>query len=126
MCRFMFRWVSFLSTNHYPRNPIVVFRLYSHSASVMSGRHAGVQAILREEFMPKAVYIHCYVHRLNLVISDVCTSVSYVSEFYSIVRKIYTYFTASAVTNKCFQQAQSQLKLSRKLSNRNPIHLSQF
>ena len=78
----------------------------------MAGKHAGVQAILREQFMPNAVYIHCHVHRLNLVIADVCTSVSYVSEFYSIVQRIYTYFTASAVTNKCFQEAQNQLKLS--------------
>ncbi len=79
----------------------------------MGGKHAGVQAILRENFMPKAVYIHCHVHRLNLVIADVCISISYVCEFYSIVKKIHNYFTASGVTNNRFREAQDQLKLSR-------------
>ena len=63
--------------------------------------------------MPMAVYIHCHVHCLNLVIADVCTSISYVSEFYSVVQKIHSYFTASAVTNRHFQEAQNQLKLSK-------------
>lgn len=80
----------------------------------MGGKHAGVQAILRNQFMPKAIYIHCYVHRLNLVISDVCVSISYVNEFYSIVAKIHNYFTASTVTNERFREAQRQLQLGKK------------
>jgi hypothetical protein len=80
----------------------------------MGGKNAGVQAILRENFMPKATYIHCHVHRLNLVIADVCVSISYVSEFYSIIKKIHNYFTASGVTNERFRDAQNQLKLGKK------------
>jgi hypothetical protein len=80
----------------------------------MGGKHAGVQAILREEYMPKASYIHCHVHRLNLVIVDVCVSISYVSEFYSIIKKIHSYFTASSVTNERFKDAQNELKLGKK------------
>ncbi|CAF4092977.1 unnamed protein product [Rotaria sordida] len=80
-------------------------------ASIMGGKNAGVQAILREKFMPKASYIHCHVHRLNLVIVDVCVSISYVSEFYSVIKKIHNYFTASSVTNERFRDAQNQLKL---------------
>lgn len=80
----------------------------------MGGKHAGVQAILREQFMPKAIYIHCHVHRLNLVILDVCVSISYVCEFYAIIKKIHSYFTASGVTNEYFRDAQNQLKLGRK------------
>ena len=79
----------------------------------MSGRKAGVQAILREQFMPKAIYVHCHVHRLNLVVPDVCTSVSYVVEFYSIVAKIHSYFTMSGVTNERFRDAQKKLNLGR-------------
>lgn len=82
----------------------------------MSGRNAGVQAILREQFMPKAVYVHCHVHRLNLVVADVCTSVSHVIEFYSVVAKIHNYFTASSVTNERFRDAQRKLKLGRSVS----------
>ena len=80
----------------------------------MGGKNAGVQAILREQFMLNAIYVHCYVHRLNLVISDVCLSVSYVSEFYTVVAKIHNYFTASTVTNERFREAQSQLQLGTK------------
>ncbi|CAF2121474.1 unnamed protein product [Rotaria magnacalcarata] len=51
-------------------------------ASVMSGCHAGVQTILRDNFMPKGIYIHCFAHKLNLVIIDVCQVVTY----YSIIK----------------------------------------
>ena len=49
----------------------------------MSGCHAGVQTILRDNFMPKGIYIHCFAHKLNLVIIDVCQVVTYCAEFYS-------------------------------------------
>ncbi|CAF4564601.1 unnamed protein product [Rotaria sp. Silwood2] len=61
--------------------------------------------------MPNAIYVHCYVHRLNLVIADVCVSVSYVNEFYAIISTIYTYFTVSGVNNERFRDAQVQLHL---------------
>ena len=38
-------------------------------AAVMSGKCSGVQERLREA-APYAVYIHCYVHTLNLVLID--------------------------------------------------------
>ncbi|CAF3585950.1 unnamed protein product [Rotaria socialis] len=31
--------------------------------SVMSGKSGGLQAIMREEYTPKGVYIHCCTHR---------------------------------------------------------------
>ncbi|CAF1658030.1 unnamed protein product [Rotaria magnacalcarata] len=80
-------------------------------ASVMSGCHAGVQTILRDNFMPKGIYIHCFAHKLNLVIIDVCQVVTYCAEFYSIISKITTYFTASGVTNVYFKNAQQLLEL---------------
>ncbi|CAF1366267.1 unnamed protein product [Rotaria sordida] len=80
-------------------------------ASVMGGCNAGVQTILRDNFMPKGIYIHCFVHKLNLVIIDVCQVVSYCTEFYSIISKIHSYFTASGVTNEYFKNAQQLLQL---------------
>jgi transposase len=47
----------------------------------MSGKSAGLQTIMREEYMPKGVYIHCCTHRLNLVIVDVCKVVNYIRDF---------------------------------------------
>ena len=78
----------------------------------MSGKHAGVQAILREKYMPSAIYVHCYAHRLNLVICDVSKVVPYLSEFYSILSKIHTYFSSS-VTHEFFQRIQRELNIGK-------------
>lgn len=83
----------------------------SSSASVLSGKHAGVQALLRQQYIPNAIYVHCYAHKLNLVICDVTKNVPYLSEFYSIINKIYSYFHASSVTNERFKLIQQQLKI---------------
>jgi hypothetical protein len=81
------------------------------SASVLSGKHAGVQALLRQEYIPNAIYVHCYAHKLNLIICDVTKSIPYLSEFYSIINKIYNYFHVSSVTNETFKKIQQQLKI---------------
>jgi len=49
-------------------------------ASVMSGCHSGVQQRIRDS-APLAYYVHCYAHRLNLVIVDCCKSVAEVRDF---------------------------------------------
>ena len=77
----------------------------------MSGKHAGVQAILREKYMFRAIYVHCCAHRLNLVICDVSKVVPYLPEFYSIVSRIYTYFHSSSVTSESFQKIQQSLMI---------------
>ncbi|CAF4453696.1 unnamed protein product [Rotaria socialis] len=43
-------------------------------ASVMSGKCAGIQSILRKNHMPNGIYIHCHAHKLNPVIVDVTTT----------------------------------------------------
>jgi hypothetical protein len=75
----------------------------------MSDKHAGAQAILRQNSMVAAIYVHCFAHKINLVICDVSKVVPYLSEFYSIVSKIYTYFHSSSVTNEWFKNIQQQL-----------------
>jgi hypothetical protein len=61
--------------------------------------------------------VHCYAHKLNLVICDVTKAVPYLSEFYSIVNKIYTYFHKSSVTNETFKKVQQQLKIGETISS---------
>ncbi|CAF3478552.1 unnamed protein product [Rotaria socialis] len=80
-------------------------------ASVMSGSQAGVQTLMRQNYMPRGIYIHCFAHRLNLVIGDVCKVVSYIDEFMAILSKIHEYFTWSSVTNEYFRHAQWSLQL---------------
>ncbi|KAJ8896571.1 hypothetical protein PR048_001915 [Dryococelus australis] len=43
-------------------------------ASVMSSKHNGVQAKIKEQH-PQAIYIHCMGHRANLVITDACSHI---------------------------------------------------
>ncbi|CAF3369991.1 unnamed protein product [Rotaria sp. Silwood2] len=80
-------------------------------AAVMSGQYSGVHAILQQNFMPKAIYIHCMAHRLNLVICHVCLVIPYIEEFFSILSNIHNYFISSGVTNRYFCDAQKLLKL---------------
>ncbi|CAF3185474.1 unnamed protein product, partial [Rotaria sp. Silwood2] len=80
-------------------------------ASVMSGNNAGIQALLRQQYIPNAIYVHCYAHKLNLVICDVTSAVPYLSEFYSIINKVYTYFHTSSVMNETLKLVQQQLNL---------------
>lgn len=72
----------------------------------------GVQALLRREYiMPSAIYVHCYAHKLNLVICEVSKSIPYLSEFHSIINKIYKYFHVSSVRNETFKNKNVQRQL---------------
>ena len=57
----------------------------------MSRENAGVQAILRQNYIPGEIYIHCYAHQLNLVICDVSKVVAYLPGFYSVLSTINSY-----------------------------------
>lgn len=77
-------------------------------ASVMSGRLNGVQALFREE-VPQAIYVHCYNHRLNLIISDVCKNVTNVKMFFGTVENLYIFVSGSSVHAK-FVKIQKDMK----------------
>ena len=49
-------------------------------ASVMSGANTGVQARLRE-IQPRATYVHCRSHQLNLVLVNSCQKSTSCKEF---------------------------------------------
>ena len=54
------------------KKPILVGQTYD-GASTMAGKTAGVQQLVQREH-PKALFIHCYAHRLNLVLKKLrCT-----------------------------------------------------
>ncbi|XP_065315928.1 zinc finger MYM-type protein 1-like [Gordionus sp. m RMFG-2023] len=60
-------------------------------ASNMSGRINGVQALIRAE-APKAAFIWCYCHRLNLIVVQLCQSVKELPNVLGILDEIYVYF----------------------------------
>ena len=64
--------------------------------SVMSGKCSGVQERIRR-VVPQALYVHCFAHRLNLVIVDVVKSVLPVADFFAIVQLCYNFLSGSNV-----------------------------
>ena len=56
-------------------------------ASNMCGRHTGVATQI-QRVEPKALYIHCMAHSLNLAIQDTCQSFSVMSEAFDIVLEL--------------------------------------
>ena len=65
-------------------------------ASVMSGKHRGVQKKIRD-ITGKALYVHCYAHRLNLVVVDTVKSLVSANDFFSLLQKLYILMSSAAV-----------------------------
>ena len=63
-------------------------------AAVMSGHCSGVQARIRQ-VAPKALYVHCNAHCLNLCLVDCAKSVSCAAEFFVLVQNIYVFLSSS-------------------------------
>lgn len=59
--------------------------------SVMSGKHTGVAAPIKQE-APFAFYIHCHAHHLNLVLIDVVRSLPGAPQF-SLLEKLYVFIS---------------------------------
>ena len=53
----------------------------------MSGCCNGVSAKILG-MNPKAVYIHCCAHRLNLVLVDSCKNIAAASDFFSLLESL--------------------------------------
>lgn len=68
-------------------------------ASVMSGQSAGVQAKIKDD-VEWAIYVHCYAHRLNLVVVDSCKSVKFAADFFAILQRLYVFLSGSYVHPK--------------------------
>ena len=57
-------------------------------ASVMSGHLSGVQAIVQRTLL----YVHCYAHRLNLVLLDTARGNNDVNNFFGLLEAVYRFF----------------------------------
>jgi len=64
-------------------------------AAVMSGELNGVQAKVKEH-APDAIFIHCYAHRLNLVLSQAASSNAKCNVFFSTLGGLSTFFPTSS------------------------------
>jgi len=60
-------------------------------ASVMAGCHGGVQKILQERLKKTIPYVHCYNHRLHLVVVSVMSGEPKVLEFFDLCGCLYNF-----------------------------------
>ena len=72
-------------------------------ASVMSGCCSGIQERIKA-VAPMAVYIHCYVHCLNLVLVDSTKSIPEAAEFFALLEVLYVFMSASKAHSVYTQQ----------------------
>ena len=63
-------------------------------ANVMSGRFAGVQNLIQRDYK-YAFFVHCYVHQLNLILSQAANQNQEVRIFFSNLSDITTFFSNS-------------------------------
>lgn len=76
-------------------------------ASVMSGGISGVQKRIQEK-APFAYYVHCYGHRLNLVLISVAKYVPQASEFFILLEELYV-FASNSVVHEKFLSIQQKI-----------------
>ena len=67
----------------------------------MCGIYNGVQAKVRAE-QPKALYVHCYAHCLNLVIVDVTKRNKNARNFFGVIEKLYAFIKGSCARSQLF------------------------
>jgi hypothetical protein len=72
-------------------------------AAVMSGEHRGVQAKIRE-VCPMAVFVPCYAHILNLVLSRSLENISELKIFFGYINKIVRFFNKSSKRSNLLKQ----------------------
>ena len=65
-------------------------------ASVMSGKHSGVQARIKE-VAQQAFYVHCNAHSLNLVLVDTVKAVPQAGCFLAFLQSLYVFMSGSYV-----------------------------
>ena len=73
----------------------------------MSGARSGCQAIVRQE-APKAIYVHCSAHRLNLAIVSACKILSF-KNTESYLGEIARFFNSSAKRQRVLDFAVDEM-----------------
>ena len=75
---------------------------YDNGAN-MQGKHSGVQARMLD-INPKAVYVPCANHTLNLVVVDSANSSTEALTFFGVLTRLYVLFSSSAQRWKIFKK----------------------
>lgn len=78
-------------------------------ASNMRGQHNGVQAKVKE-VVPRAMYVHCYAHHLNLVLVTAMTSNTMARNCFGTLEALYCFVLNSNYRNHLFRTLQSDIE----------------
>jgi hypothetical protein len=73
-----------------PKN--IISQCYD-GAAVMSGQHGGVQALLQERLQKEIPYVHCFNHKLHLVVVCAVSECQKLRDFFDICRNLYTFLS---------------------------------
>jgi len=80
----------------------------------MSGKCRGVQSYVQTQY-PKAVYVHCAAHSLNLAVST-ASDIQQIRNCLGVIEKMYTFFNTpkrSAVIYNVIEQENADLKIKK-------------
>ncbi|KAK1884976.1 Zinc finger MYM-type protein 1 [Dissostichus eleginoides] len=78
--------------NYNPTNKLIC-QTYD-GASCMSGQHGGVQALVKAH-CPNALFIHCYAHKLNLVLAQGTNNIQAAKLFFANLDAFHNFFSRS-------------------------------
>lgn len=71
-------------------------------ASVMSGEHSGLQARINYLCERTILYIHCFLHRISLVVVEVMKTIDELKNYFQITSSLYAFFKKAAVI-ECYE-----------------------
>jgi hypothetical protein len=77
-------------------------------ASVMSGEFNGVQEKFRVLSGSPCIYVHCYAHKVNLVLVDVCAAIQPAGDMFGMLGAIHNYLTVSSIRHDKFVSIQQE------------------
>jgi len=99
-------------------DPRTILSTCFDGASVMSGNVSGVQKRLSEELDLDIPYVHCYNHRLHLVVVQAMQRVKQAKNFFGLCEQLYVFFRRQYMTS-----TYTGHKLKRVLEQRWTGHL---
>ena len=73
----------------------------------------GVQKLIRDN-SPKAYYLHCYAHRLILVLIDTTKVVRQADDFFSLLEQLYI-FISNSIVHENFVKLQKEMHHGEKI-----------
>ena len=80
-------------------------------ASNMSGCYNGLQSIIKDKIRSHVVYVHCYAHTLNLVLSDSASAAIDAISLFGKLEKVYALFSRSQKIHSVFEDIQKDERL---------------